>query len=107
MFGSALIALPLTYLFVVNITLLVLGPIIVLAMLLLTIFTAKKQRTAEGRPAPGARSGGIKGLILALLGWARFWITLAVAALVHVVLCIAYINLNPFVRGLLCAPFRC
>lgn len=84
--------------FIFNIALLAIGPIAVLALLLLAIFTAQKRRAAEGKAQPGAQSGGIKGLILALLGWVRFWVALAIAVLVNVVVFSAFVKLNPFVR---------
>lgn len=98
MFGRVLISVPVSWMFVTNIALLVAGPLTVLGLLLLAIFTAQKRRAAEGKPQPGAQTGGIKGLILALLGWVRFWIALAIAVIINAALVGVYTKLNPFVR---------
>ncbi|TCD67779.1 hypothetical protein EIP91_011965 [Steccherinum ochraceum] len=95
--GNTLLAFPRRYLFIVDVVLLILGPISVLVLLGWVLVLSQKHTNA-GLPDQEPNTWPkIKKILVTALGWGRFWISLAIAILAQVGLVIGYVKLNPFV----------
>lgn len=100
-------------LFVVNVLLLVIGPIITVVLLAFVIVATKKSDGGSCAPhtfrvvvdiilvghvtEDGPKWNRIKTSSRVIVGWGRFWIALIVGILAHVGLVAGYININPHV----------
>ncbi|KAI0919190.1 hypothetical protein AcW1_003359 [Taiwanofungus camphoratus] len=94
-----LVLFPLRALFVTNVVLLSVGPVVTLVLLAMILLAPKKSsvpQASERNHAIGrwAKARQVLGI---LNGWGRFWIAVAVGAAAHVCLVVGYINLNPYI----------
>ncbi|TFY65290.1 hypothetical protein EVJ58_g2077 [Rhodofomes roseus] len=99
LFRTTLVLFSMTALFVLNVVLLVVGPIVTIVLFVFLVVTTK--RSGSGHVAedevPASKWHKVKKASRVILGWGRFWIALIVGILAHVGLVAGYINVNPYV----------
>ncbi|KAH8103501.1 hypothetical protein BXZ70DRAFT_926000 [Cristinia sonorae] len=97
LYGSALLAFPRRYLFIVNIALLVVGPISVFIFLAWVLILSAKYTNAGLPEEHHDTWTKTKKVILTTLGWGRFWFAIVICILCQVGLVAGFVKLNPFV----------
>ncbi|EIN06389.1 hypothetical protein PUNSTDRAFT_89945 [Punctularia strigosozonata HHB-11173 SS5] len=99
--GHSFVVFSATTLLILDIVLLIVGPFAVLALLITVIIRARKEKARaeveNGVPEGLATGGSAKELILALIGWAKFWVALVIALVAEGLLVLGYVKLNPFI----------
>ncbi len=109
-----MVAFSLRTLFVLNVVLLILGPLVVIGLLAWVLILSNKYArkyaaptslnvthhpSSEGRyEEPELTQGDrLKRVLVAAMGWGRFWLALLLAIGLHISLVAGYVKLNPFV----------
>ncbi|KAJ3536744.1 hypothetical protein NM688_g6793 [Phlebia brevispora] len=95
----AMISFPLRALFITNVLLLVLGPIIVTGLLLWIAFLSKKDAVAvenEEHPETPVQPSRYHRLVN-IIGWLKFWISLLLVIGVNIALVACYVAINPYI----------
>ncbi|THG93134.1 hypothetical protein EW026_g8021 [Hermanssonia centrifuga] len=94
--GRIMVAFSLRTLFVLNVVLLILGPLVVIGLLAWVLILSNKyaRRYEEPELTQGDR---LKRVLVAAMGWGRFWLALLLAIGLHISLVAGYVKLNPFI----------
>lgn len=113
--SNILLASPRKYLFVIDVILLIVGPVSVLLLLgwvlklsqeytgtwiLLTTCIIISYTTLDTGilPSQDPTCTRVKKIVITALRWGRFWISPVITVLTQIVLVVGYVKLNPFVR---------
>ncbi|KZT72372.1 hypothetical protein DAEQUDRAFT_664218 [Daedalea quercina L-15889] len=102
LFRSRLILFSMQALFVTNVVLLVIGPIVTIVLLAFLVIATKKSGSGlaghiSEDEVPANNWTKVKKASRIILGWGRFWIALIIGILTHVGLVAGYLNVNPYV----------
>ncbi|KAH7911326.1 hypothetical protein BJ138DRAFT_937247 [Hygrophoropsis aurantiaca] len=111
LFGAALISFSLESLFVANVVLLTVGPIVLLLLVYSESIIRATKKLRQRRHQPHANANGhsahqsfwsktwtlIKEVVNGFWNWAKFWVALILGVGFQVLLVLGYVNLNPFI----------
>ncbi|KAF7322407.1 Peptide hydrolase [Mycena chlorophos] len=99
LFGRWLVVMPMHYLYIANIFMLVVGPLVLIVLLVVEAAMARGAREAQNGHAPTdtwtafTRLGWVKGTWL----WAKFWAAAAVCLALQSLLMFLYLRFNPYI----------